>query len=337
MSRSRSNFVLKHSSSTMAAALILGFGSLTLGTGTAVAADAKPIIGFITQLSQQQYFVDEAAGAQAVADQLGAKLIVVDSGLDSDKVVNLASSLATQGAKAIIVVPSNTDVGPALSDIAATNKMFLVASDSPLKDSAGKPVPFVGLDNTGSGKQVGDIMVREFAKEGWPLADTYFADIEAPFQACLDRTDTAVKVFKYANPTWPAANVIKVPYKGLVAEGDDAMRATLTAHPEAKYWLLASCNDEGVVGALQALEARDFPVKNVLGVGLGATQSCLAFTTDYVKDGFRASTNLNPGAIGGGAVRVAVDLINGKTVPDTTYVETPELTIDNFQSQLHCK
>jgi L-arabinose transport system substrate-binding protein len=235
------------------------------------------------------------------------------------------------------VVPSNTDVGPALSDIASANKMFLVASDSPLKDSAGKPVPFVGLDNTGSGKQVGDILVKLFDKTGWPPADTYLADIEAPFQACLDRTDTAVKVFEAAHPDWSAKNVIKVPYKGLIDQGDDAMRATLTAHPEAKYWLLESCNDEGVVGGLQALDSRDFPVQNVIGVGLGATQACTAFTTDYVKDGFKASTDLNPAAIGGGAVRVAVDLINGKKVPDTTYVETPELTRDNFQSLLNCK
>jgi len=314
------------------AAMMMG-GCLAATAGHA--AD-QIIVGFITQLSQNQYFVDEAAGAQKVADELGAKLIVVDAGLDSDKVMSLASSLATQGAKALVVVPSNTDVGPALSDIAASNGMVLVASDSPLQDSAGKPVPFVGLDNAGSGHQVGEIMVREFAKEGWPLKDTFFANVEAPFQACLDRTDTAVKVFEDANPEWPTANVIKVPYKGLVAEGDDAMRATLTAHPEAKYWLIASCNDEGVVGALQALESRDFPVENVLGVGLGATKSCLAFTTDYIKNGFRASTNLDPSAIGGGAVRVAVDLVNGKTVPPTTFVPTPELTIDNFQSQLHC-
>jgi L-arabinose transport system substrate-binding protein len=301
------------------------------------AADDKPIVGFITQLSQQQYFVDEAAGAQKVADELGAQLIVVDSGLDSDKVMNLANSLATQGAKAIVVVPSNTDVGPALSDIASQNQMFLVASDSPLKDSAGNPVPFVGLDNVGSGKQVGDIIVREFGKLGWDPKETYFADVEAPFQACLDRTDTAVKVFQDANPSWPSSNLVKVPYEGLIDQADDAMRAALTAHPEAKHWVLAACNDEGVVGALQALDARAFPVTDVLGVGLGATQACLAFTSEYVKDGFRATTNLDPASIGGGAIRVAVALINSETVPPTTYVATPELTIDNFQQALNCK
>ncbi|HWV02470.1 MAG TPA: substrate-binding domain-containing protein [Devosia sp.] len=318
------------------AGLVIGATALAAGTVAAPAAD-KPIVGFITQLSQQQYFVDEANGAQKIADQLGAQLIVVDSGLDSDKVMSLASSLATQGAKAIVVVPSNTDVGPALSDIANQNHMFLVASDSPLKDSAGKPVPFVGMDNTGAGKQVGDIIVREFPKTGWDPKDTFFADIEAPFQACLDRTDTALKAFQDANPGWPAGNLVKVPYKGLIDQADDAMRAALTAHPEAKHWILESCNDEGVVGALQALDARDFPVKDVLGVGLGATQACLAFTSDYIKDGFKATTDLDPGAIGGGAVQVAVDLINGKTVPPTTYVPTPELTIDNFKDKLNCK
>lgn len=59
------------------AGLALGALVLPAGAGTAYAAGG-PVAGFITQLSQRQYFIDEAAGAPKVADELETDV----SGLD---------------------------------------------------------------------------------------------------------------------------------------------------------------------------------------------------------------------------------------------------------------
>lgn len=292
-------------------------------------------IGLITQLSEQEYFVDSAQGAEEAAERLGIELDVADFGQDQDRLLGLVDSFATQGADGVIIVPSNTDIGPAAIDIADAADMFVVASDSPLANDEGEPVPFVGLNNTEAGEQVGEILTRIFTELDWPIEGTYFAQVEAPFQVCLERTDAALDVFTETHDL-PESNVVKVPYEGLVDQADDSMRAALTANPEAERWLIAACNDAGVVGALQALEVRDFPVEDVLGVGLGGEQSCLAFSTPYLDEGMRASTHLNPAAIGAGTVEVAYELLQGNEVEATRFVETPELNIDNFEDLLDC-
>jgi L-arabinose transport system substrate-binding protein len=234
-------------------------------------------------------------------------------------------------------VPSNTDIGPRVATLTKRADIPLVASDSPLKDSSGKALPFVGMDNKQAGVQVGKIAARIYGQLGWSGADTYFADVEAPFQACLERTNAEYQVFRSAHPDLPADHVVKVPYNGLANKASDAMRATITAHPQAKHWVLASCNDAGVVGALRALRDKNFPVQNVLGVGLGGDQACQAFTTAYVKDGMRASTYLNPKAIGAGDVRLLYEMVvQKKKVPAHTYIPTPEINADNYQKTMPC-
>jgi L-arabinose transport system substrate-binding protein len=213
----------------------------------------------------------------------------------------------------------------------------LVASDSPLKDSSGAAVPFVGLDNKQSGTQVGQIAARLYGGLRWPAAQTWFADVEAPFQACLDRTNAEYQVFRRAHPELPANHVVKVPYNGLANKASDAMRATITAHPQAKYWVIASCNDAGVVGALRALRDKAVPVANVLGVGLGGDQACQAYTQSYISAGLRASTYLNPKAIGAGDIKVLYQIVvQKKTPPKVTYIPTPEINKQNYRTTMAC-
>lgn len=294
-------------------------------------------LGMVTQLSVQPYFVTEADGAKEQAKKLGVQLQVVDTGLDNSKVISQTKTLITSGVQGVAVVPSNTDVGPRLSTMAKQNDVHLVASDSPLKDSSGKALPFVGLDNKQSGVQVGQIAARIYGGLKWPAADTYFADVEAPFQACLERTNAEYQVFRAAHPDVPANHVVKVPYDGLANKAQDAMRATITAHPQAKHWVIASCNDAGVVGALRALRDKNVPVANTLGVGLGGDQACQAYTQAYVKDGMRASTWLNPKAIGAGDVKVLYQMVvQKKTPPAVTYIPTPEINAKNYQQIMPC-
>ena len=177
------------------------------GSGTSAGGKpSKPKFGLITQLSVGSYFVTEANGAKAEAAKLGVDLSVVDSGQDPQKDVTLAQSLVTDGVKAITVVPSNTDIGPRVFRVTDAAKIPLVASDSPLADANGKQAPFIGLDNTGSGEQVGKIMAQLYAQKGWSAADTYFADVEAPtLQVCLLRTNAQVAIFTQANPSFTPA------------------------------------------------------------------------------------------------------------------------------------
>jgi L-arabinose transport system substrate-binding protein len=296
-------------------------------------------LGLITQLSVGDYFVVEANGAKAEAKKLGVDLQVVDSGQDPQKDVTLAQSLITGGIKGLAVVPSNTDIGPRVFRVTDQAGIPLVASDSPLADASGKKAPFIGLDNTGSGEQVGKILASEYGKKGWSAADTYFAVVAAPtLQVCNLRTNAEVSVFQKANPSFPSNHVVTVPYDGTPGKATDSMRTAITAHPQAKHWLITSCNDDGVVGAAKALQGNDFPAANVLGVGLGGDLACQIYADSYQQVAIPTTTYLDAGLIGATAVKTLYTLVVKKgKVGDNVYVPTPQIDKSDYQKYAGCK
>ena len=325
-----------------AAALCLGTvacGSSDEGSGSSGANASKKAakFGLITQLSVAPYFVQEADGAKAEAKRLGVDLDVVDSARENTQVISLTQTMITSGVQGLAIVPGNTDIGPRVASATKRADVALIASDSPLKAADGTPVPFVGLNNEQSGVQVGEIVARIFKEEGWSAADTYYANVEVPLQACLLRTNAAVDTFRKASPDFSADHVVKVPYDGAATKANDSMRATITAHPEAKHWLITSCNDDGVVGALRALQNKRFAVGDVIGVGLGGNLACSAFTTPYVKDGMRATTWNDPAMIGSTVVkRLYEQVVEKKQVPGETFVRTPEVNADSYADEIDC-
>jgi len=264
------------------AALVTAVGFFVCGSSaatpaqstTAAASKPKVTFGYVTQLSIAPYFVQEANGAKAEAKKLGVGIKVVDSGRVSSSVISLTQTLITTGVKGVAIVPGDTAIGPRVTALTSRAHIPLVASDSPLKDASGKPVPFVGMNNAQAGVQVGKIAARIYNKLGWSASDTGFADVEVDLQACLLRTNAEVAWFKKLVPSFSSSNVVKVPYDGGATKAQDSMNATITAHPEIKHWVIASCNDDGVVGAIRALQTKGFPVGNILGVGLGGNLAC---------------------------------------------------------------
>lgn len=299
----------------------------------------KVKFGLITQLSVGTYFVTEANGAKAEAKKLGVDLQVVDSGQNPQKDVTLTQSLITNGVDAVGVVPSNTEIGPRVFRLTDKAKIPLVASDSPLADASGKQAPFVGLDNTGSGKQVGNIMAKLYKEKGWSPADTYYADIEAPtLQVCMLRTNAEVSVFRKANPSFLSSHVVKVPYDGTPGKATDSMRTAITAHPQAKHWLVSSCNDDGVVGAAKALQGKAFDASNVLGVGLGGDLACQIYTTDYLTTAIPTTTYLDAARIGSTVVQTMHNIVvKKKKITGNVFVPTPQIGKANYAKYAGCK
>lgn len=335
-SRSRAGALIAVST---AAVTVLAACSSSGGSGGSSAKAANTKFGLITQLSVGTYFVTEANGAKAQAKKLGVKLQVVDSGQDPQKDVTLSQSLITSGVKAIAVVPSNTDIGPRVFRLTTAAKIPLVASDSPLADANGKKAPFIGLDNTGSGVQVGQIISKLYKQKGWSPSDTYYADVEAPtLQVCMLRTNASVSVFTKANPSFPSSHVVKLPYDGTPGKATQSMRTVITAHPQAKHWVISSCNDDGVVGAAKALQGTGFQASNALGVGLGGDLACQIYTTAYLTTSIPTTTYLDAARIGSTVVQTMYDIvIKKKNITGNVYVPTPQIGKADYVKYAGCK
>lgn len=322
---------------TTAAALVV-YGGLAAKPAVATSSKSKVTFGYVTQLSVAPYFVQEANGAKAEAKKLGVGIQVVDSGRVSSKVLSLTQTLITTGVKGVAIVPGDTAIGPRLSAITSAAHVPLVASDSPLKDAKGKPVPFVGMNNAQAGVQVGKIAGRIYKQLGWSASDTGFADVEVDLQACLLRTNAEVTAFRRLVPSFSSSNVVKVPYDGGATKAQDSMNATITAHPEIKHWVIASCNDDGVVGAARALQTKGFPVGNILGVGLGGNLACSTYKTPYLKQAMRATTWNDPGVLGATSIKLLYEMVvqHKKHIPAITYVATPEVNSTNYSKLINC-
>lgn len=322
---------------TAVAATVLA--SCSSSGGSSAGHNGKTKFGLITQLSVGSYFVTEANGAKAEAKKLGVNLSVVDSGQDPQKDVTLSKTLITNGVQAIAVVPSNTDIGPRVFRLTDAAKIPLIASDSPLASSSGKKAPFIGLDNTGSGVQVGQILAKLYKQKGWSPSDTYYADIEAPtLQVCLLRTNAEANVFTKANPSFLSGHVLKIPYDGTPGKATDSMRTAITAHPGAKHWLMTSCNDDGVVGAAKALQGTGFSASNALGIGLGGDLACQIYTTSYLTTSIPTTTYLDAARIGSTVVQTMYNIVvKKKNVTGNVYVPTPQITKSDYAQHAGCK
>ena len=55
----------------------------------------------------------------------------------------------------------------------------------------------------------------------------------------------------------------------------NAANIALTKNPNFKHWVAYALNDEGVLGAVRAAEGRGFKADNMIGIGIGGSESAL--------------------------------------------------------------
>ena len=154
--------------------------------------------------------------------------------------------------------------------------VVLIATDDGIKDETGEPVPFVGFDGKDMGKKVGEAAAKLLTDSGW-LKDSAkkvgVLSVEVPtLSVCVDRTDNEKAAIKAAGVT--DAQIFTVPYTGETLSSQNAAGPIITAHPDVTNWVVFSCNDEGVLGTLNALATAGVKTDNVIGVGLGAYEAC---------------------------------------------------------------
>jgi L-arabinose transport system substrate-binding protein len=133
-----------------------------------------------------------------------------------------------------------------------------------------------------------------------------------------------------------ADDVIHVTYDGTLANGIDSFAATVTANPDVTHWILWSCNDDGVLGAVRALESAGIPADRAIGVGLGAHLAC----DEWKKPdptAFRGAIFLDSSAAGRMAVTLLHDLVvNGTPLPENSIYEGVLATSENAAEVVGC-
>ncbi|WP_314187161.1 ribose ABC transporter substrate-binding protein RbsB [Aggregatibacter kilianii] len=272
---------------TLATALLLALSTNAI---------AKDIIALTVSTLDNPFFVSLKDGAQKKADELGYKLVVLDSQNDPAKELANVEDLIVRGAKVLLINPTDSETVSNAVAIANRNKIPVITLDrGALK---GDVVSHIASDNVAGGKMAGDFIAQKLGGN----AKVIQLEGLAGTSAARERGEgfkQAVAEHKFDVLTSQPADFDRT--KGL------NVMENLLASKGAVQAVFAQ-NDEMALGALRALSAAN---KKVLVVGFDGTDDGIK----AVKSGKMAATIAQqPALIGELGVVTADKLVKGEKV-----------------------
>lgn len=252
-------------------------------------------IGFLVKQPEEVWFRNEWRFARECADKYGFEVKTIGTP-DGEKVLSAIDNLAAQGAQGFVICTPNVKLGPSIVAKAKANNMKVFSVDDEFIGPDGKPmtdVPYMGISARVIGNMVGKALYKEFKKRGWDIKETAACGITYDeLDTARERTEGAIEALVAAG--FPRNRIYKSAEKTTDVPGaNDAGNIVLTQHPEVKKWLVFSMNDEGVLGAVRAMEQVNIPVENICGIGIGGS-SCLVEFEKAKPTGFYATILISP-------------------------------------------
>jgi L-arabinose transport system substrate-binding protein len=296
------------------------------------AAPEELLFVAINKSADQQYFIDLQNSFVDTATGFGAEALKYDAKLDPSLGVSLVNDAISAGAQGIAITVPDQTIGPAIAQAAADAGVVLIATDDGIVDENGDPVPFVGFDGKDMGKKVGEAAATLLTESGWlDDADKKVGVLSVEVQTlsvCNDRTDNEKAAIIAAGV--PEDQVFSVPYTGEALSAQDAAGPIITANPDITNWVVFGCNDEGVLGTLNALATAGYAPEDIIGVGLGAYEACKFWAADQ-PSGFKAGLFISGLDVGNTAATVLYDaVVNGVEPPESTFAPTTIVDPANY-------
>ncbi len=272
---------------TLATALLLALSTNAM---------AKDTIALTVSTLDNPFFVSLKDGAQKKADELGYKLVVLDSQNDPAKELANVEDLIVRGAKVLLINPTDSETVSNAVAIANRNKIPVITLDrGALK---GDVVSHIASDNVAGGKMAGDFIAQKLGGN----AKVIQLEGLAGTSAARERGEG----FKQAVTEHKFDVLASQPADFDRTKGLNVME-NLLASKGAVQAVFAQ-NDEMALGALRALSAAN---KKVLVVGFDGTDDGIK----AVKSGKMAATIAQqPALIGELGVVTADKLVKGEKV-----------------------
>jgi L-arabinose transport system substrate-binding protein len=315
-------------------ALTLAFAIVSSVLAPSASAQQSPLLVAINKSADQQYFIDLQTSFTTTAKGLGATARTFDAKLDPNLGITLVQDAISAGAKGIAITVPDQTIGPAIAKLAKDAGVVLIATDDSIKDSDGNPVPFVGFNGSEMGKKVGEAAAALLTKSGW-LTDkskkvgVLTVEVQT-LSVCTDRTNSEKAAIKAAGV--PDAQILTVPYTGEALSAQDAAGPVITANPSITNWVVFGCNDEGVLGTLNALATAGTKADNIIGIGLGAYEAC-KFWAAGQDSGFKAGLFISGLDVGKTAATVLNDAVTkGIKPPAATFANTTIVDATTFKT-----
>ncbi|MEG9533273.1 ribose ABC transporter substrate-binding protein RbsB [Mannheimia indoligenes] len=270
--------------------------AIMLSLSVAATASAKDTIALAVSTLDNPFFVSLKDGAQKKADELGYKLVVLDSQNDPAKELSNVEDLTVRGAKVLLINPTDSEaVGNAVA-IANRNKIPVITLDRGA--AKGDVVSHIASDNVAGGKMAGDFIAQKLG-EG---AKVIQLEGIAGTSAARERGEG----FKQAIDTHKFNVLASQPADFDRTKGLNVTENLLASKSDVQA--IFAQNDEMALGALRAVGAAK---KEVLIVGFDGTDDGVK----AVESGKLAATIAQqPELIGSLGVETADKVLKGEKV-----------------------
>jgi len=141
----------------------------------------------------------------------------------------------------------------------------------------------------------------------------------------MDRTDNTIAVLK-DKLALSDSQILRVPYTGTLDSALASVSQAATAYPQVTKWLIASCNDDGVLGAIRAFEQAGLKADDMIGVGINGQLACDEFKKAQ-PTGLRGSIFVDSKVHGATAIRLLnANVVDHRPIPDRTIIEGQLIT-----------
>lgn len=294
-----------------AGTFLLGASACGSGSGTGAASGDK--VALLVSTLNNPFFVDLRDGAQAEAKKLGVDLQVSDAQNDSATQQNQAQNAQSQGAKAVIINPVDSDAaGPAVAPLLSANLPVISVDRSVTGEDVNA---HIASDNVAGGAQAADELAKAIGEKGQVLILQ-----GTPGAASTRDRGKGFKdeIKKYPDITIAAEQTANFDR----SQALDVATNLMQSKPDAVG--IYAENDEMALGAVQALGSK--AGSDVKIFGFDGTEDGLKQVADGKMVGTIAQ---QPKELGKKAVQAAVKLIKGEKVEKTEQIEVKTVTKDN--------
>ena len=298
-----------------AALAIVCAGTLMAGTvacGSTSSSGGDKVALLVSTLNNP-FFVDLRDGAQAAAQDLGVDLMVSDAQNDSSTQQNQAQNAQSQGAKAVIINPVDSDAAsPAVAPLLSSNLPVISVDRSVTGEDV---TSHIASDNVAGGAQAADELAKAVGEKGKVI----ILQGTPGAASTRDRGDGFKKeIKKYSGIEVVAEQTANFDR----AEALDVTTNLMQSNPDVVG--IYAENDEMALGAIQSL-------------GSKAGVDVKIFGFDGTEDGLKAVSNgtmvgtiaQQPKELGKKAVEAAVKAIKGESVEKTESIEVKTVTKGN--------
>jgi len=321
---------------TLVAALVVGACSSAPGSSSGSSAATspaasgggggakKPTIGFVIPLISNPYWKLMQDFAQGAAGTLGVTLQTGQADSDETKQINIIEGMIAAKVDGLVVGPVSDKVGSTvLKDAEAAGIPVVFMQRSPgvkVADYQGKQyIGYVGTDDIGGGKTAAQILYDSGARKWVAMTGAQGNSVaEDRLKAAQDfvaaHTDVKLLQSQYGNEARDA--------------GQKTAENFLSAFPGPGFDGIYSFNDEGALGAVQALKNANVLDKVKITAIDGTTDAVNA-----VANGELLTTVGGGYACGAFALVELYDYLNGKTAKDREkLIPLTAVTKDNVKA-----